>query len=266
MLNSYKVDDSGLRQHYHSEFRSPPIWLGSLGGRDTKVVVAVKLKHKANYVNTNTNTGTSSRRPYSTFEVIAGYLWRCVSKARYEKGKSDQPTRLSALVNCRNRMRPPLPDGYAGSAVLPTVTPTCSFAEIMQNPSSYAVGNVGEAIERVTGEFVESALDHIAKEKDINLVKYNIYYPAPPVHKGHYKGNPNLFVVSWMNFSFKNADFGWGKPVYFGPGYMNSEGKVIVMNRANGCGHCFGGISHGWFQYSRSRNHGFRIEYSVSLA
>ena len=68
------------------------------------------------------------------------------------------------------------------------------------------------------------------------------------MHKGHYKGNPNLFVVSWMNFSFKNADFGWGKPVYFGPGYMNSEGKVIVMNRANGCGHCFGGISHGWFQ------------------
>lgn len=195
-----------------------------------------KLKHKANYVNTNTNTGTSSRRPYSTFEVIAGYLWRCVSKARYEKGKSDQPTRLSALVNCRNRMRPPLPDGYAGSAVLPTVTPTCSFAEIMQNPSSYAVGNVGEAIERVTGEFVESALDHIAKEKDINLVKYNIYYPAPPVHKGHYKGNPNLFVVSWMNFSYKDADFGFGKPLYFGPGFMDAEGKAFVMNKANGDG------------------------------
>ncbi|KAK7290656.1 hypothetical protein RIF29_05229 [Crotalaria pallida] len=176
--------------------------------------------------------------PYSTFEVVAGHLWRCASKARYE-GNGEQPTRLSTLVNCKNRMKPPLPSDFAGNAVFPTVTPTCSFNDIMNKPLSYAAGNVREALERVTDEFVSSALDHIAKEKDMDLVRYNIHYPAPSVmhmHKGPFKGNPNLCVVSWMNFAFKVADFGFGEPVHFGPGFMDSEGKAFVINNANGDG------------------------------
>lgn len=222
----------------HSEFHTPPLWLGPLGGRDTKVVVAIvkvtdeqvkKLKHKANNnVNIN-NTSSANPRPCSTFEVMAGYLWRCVSKARYA-GNSDQPTRLSTLVNCRNRMKPPLPNEYAGNAAFPTVTPTCSFGQIMHRPLSYAVGNVRVALENVTSDFVGSSLDYIAREKDMNLVRYNFHYPAPSVHKGPYKGNPNLFAVSWMNFSYKDANFGWGEPLYFGPGYMDSEGKAFLMN------------------------------------
>ncbi|CAJ1921605.1 unnamed protein product [Sphenostylis stenocarpa] len=240
ILNSYMAH-SGL--HDHSEFHTPSPWLGSLG-KDTKAVVAIvkltdeqvkKLKHKGNHVNINSTSPGPSSTPYSTFEVISGYLWRCVSKARYA-GKRDQPTRLSTLVNCRHRMRPPLPVNYAGNTAFPTVTPTCSFGEIIHRPLSYAVGNVRVALEKVTGEFVRSALDHISREKDMNLIRYNFHYPAPSVHKGPYKGNPNLFVVSWMNFSFKDADFGWGEPLYFGPGYMDSEGKAFLMNEANGDG------------------------------
>ncbi|QCD97359.1 spermidine hydroxycinnamoyl transferase-like [Vigna unguiculata] len=236
VLNSYK-GNSGL--HDHSEFHPPPPWLGPLE-KDTKVAVATvkltgeqvkKLKHKGNLA----NTGPSSQQRYSTFEVVSGHLWRCVSKARYA-GKREQPTRLTTLVNCRHRMKPPLPEDYAGNTAFPTVTPTCSFGEIMQRPLSYAVGNVRVALERVTGEFVESALDHIDREKDMNLIRYNFHYPAPSVHKGAYKGNPNLFVVSWMNFSFKDADFGWGEPLYFGPGFMDSEGKAFLLNEANGDG------------------------------
>ncbi|KAK7377835.1 hypothetical protein VNO80_03268 [Phaseolus coccineus] len=240
VLSSYKAH-SGL--HDHSEFHPPPPWLGPLG-KDTKVVVAIvkltreqvkKLKHKGNHDSTNTTSPGPGSQPYSTFEVVSGHLWRCVSKARYA-GKREQPTRLSTLVNCRGRMRPPLPENYTGNTAFPTVTPTCSFGEIMHRPLSYAVGNVRVALQRVTGEFVESALDHIAREKDMNLVRYNFHYPAPSVLKGPYKGNPNLFVVSWMNFSFKDADFGWGEPLYFGPGFMDSEGKAFLMNEAKGDG------------------------------
>ncbi|KAJ1377271.1 Transferase [Sesbania bispinosa] len=224
-----------LHSHNHSEFHAPPVWLGGLG--ETEEVVAVvkltgeqvtKLKKKAG------NTAAQTR-PYSTFEVISGHLWRCISKARYS-GNGYQPTTLSTLVNCRNRLRPPLPSSYAGNAAFPTVTETCSFDEIMHRPLSYAVENVRKALERVTREFVMSALDYIDREKDMELLRYNFHYPAPSVHQGPFKGNPNLFVVSWMNFSFKDADFGWGKPVYFGPGYMDSEGKAFLLNNANGDG------------------------------
>lgn len=240
LLNSYKLH-SGL--YDHSEFETPPPWLGPLGGkgRDTDFVVEIvkltdeqvkKLKHKGNSHDNMKNCST--RRSYSTFEVVAGFLWRCVSEARYA-GNSDQPTRLSTLVNCRNRMKPPL-NGYVGNAAFPTVTRTCSFGEIMQRPLSYVAGEVSDAIQRVTGEFVGSAIDYISKVKDMDLVRYNFHYPAPSVCRGSYKGNPNLFVVSWMNFSYKDADFGWGKPLYFGPGFMDSEGKAFVMNKASGDG------------------------------
>ncbi|KAK7286559.1 hypothetical protein RJT34_21633 [Clitoria ternatea] len=235
LLNAYKLN---IQLHVHSEFHTPPHWLGTMGEeRDSKVVVAiVKLnEEQVKKIKKKVTSASPSSRRYSTFEVIAGYLWRCVSKARYE-GNGNQPTRLSTLVNCRNRLKPPLPNGYAGNAALPTVTPTCSFGELMNRPLSYAVGNVRMALERVDGDYVGSALGYIGKEKDMKLVRYNFHYPAPSVHKGPYEGNPNLFVVSWMNFSFKDADFGWGEPFYFGPGYMDSEGKAFVMNNVNGDG------------------------------
>lgn len=239
LLDSRKKK-SGLLHFYHEEFYPPPLWVGRL--RDTRVIVDVvkltreqinKLKKKASVYYGLDNVS----RPYSTFEVISGHLWRCVSKARYERKNGEQKTRLSMLVNCRNRLRPPLPSSYAGNAVFPTVTPTCSFDELMHKPLSYAIGHVREALERVNDEFVRSSLDHIANEKDMNLVRYNFHYPSLGVlHKGQFKGNPNLFVVSWMNFSYKDADFGWGEPVYFGPGYMDTEGKAFILNNANGDG------------------------------
>ena len=242
LLNSRRFMHSGFHDD-HSEFGTPPPWLGRKGVGDTRVVVEAvhltseqvkKLKMEA-MTNNNVASGEGAIRPFSTFEVIAGHVWRSVSKARYE-GNSDQPTRLSTLVNCRNRLRPPLPAIYVGNAAFPTVTPTCSFGDLMQKPVSFAAEKVKEAIERVNDEFVRSALDYIASAEDMNLVRYNFHYPAKSVHMGPSKGNPNLFVVSWMNFSYKDANFGWGEPFYFGPGYMDAEGKAFILNKANGDG------------------------------
>lgn len=244
MLNSRRLTHCpSLHQHHH-EFDAPPIQVGRDVGNTREVIVAiVKLtREQISILKKNVNSRVSFQptskdvprtKPYSTFEVIAGYLWRCVSKARCT-GNSDQPTRLSTLVNCRNRLKPPLPSGYAGNAAFPTVTPTRSFNDLICKPLSDVVEDVKKALERVTDEYVMSALDYIDREKDMDLLRYNFHYPAKSVCKGQYKGNPNLFVVSWMNFSYKDADFGLGEPVYFGPGYMDSEGKAFVMNNNGG--------------------------------
>ncbi|XP_028766832.1 spermidine hydroxycinnamoyl transferase-like [Neltuma alba] len=226
----------------HSEFRPPPLWEGRrLEGPEHETNTAVlalkltrdqvnKLKRKASDF-----ASPNYKRPYSSFEVISGHVWRCVSKARYA-GNDDQPTRLSTLANCRNRLKPPLPSGYAGNAAFPTVTSTCSSHDLMEKPLSFAVGNVREALERLTDEYVRSALDYIEREKEMKVARYNFHYPAKSVYEGEFRGNPNLFVVSWMNFSYREADFGWGKPVYFGPGFMDSEGKAFVLNSSDGDG------------------------------
>ncbi|CAK8542854.1 unnamed protein product [Lathyrus sativus] len=240
LLNSHKLANSSIL-YRHPEFEAPPDWLSDSGDNREKSVTIMKLtreqvlKLKKN-VNSRVSFQSASKihkiKPFTTFEIIAGHLWRCVSKARYTHGSSDhQSTRLSTLVNCRNRLKPPLPSSYVGNAAFPTVTPTRSFNDLICKSLGNAVEDVRNALERVTSEYVMSALDYIDNEKDMELLRYNFHYPAKSVcEKGQYKGSPNLFVVSWMNFSYKEADFGLGEPYYFGPGYMDSEGKAFVMN------------------------------------
>ncbi|XP_028761266.1 spermidine hydroxycinnamoyl transferase-like [Neltuma alba] len=213
----------------HPEFSPPPLWEGSLVDAEDEADTAIlkitknqvqKLKEKAS------NFGPP-RRPYTSFEVISGVLWRCACKARYE-GNGNQPTRLSTLVDCRNRLRPPLPNAFFGNVTLPTVTKTSKFDDVMSKPVSYAVGEIRQALEKLTDSYVRSALDYIAGQNDVRLLRN-----AGP---GKFKGNPNLTLVSWMNFSFQDADFGWGKPVYMGPGNINSEGKAFLMNDGAGDG------------------------------
>ncbi|KAK2362097.1 spermidine hydroxycinnamoyl transferase [Trifolium repens] len=247
MLNSHKLTHLPSLNWPHREFNAPPIWVGSdlNGNREVSVAIVkltreqvLKLKKKASSRVSFQPTSEDVHRtkPYSTFEVIAGHLWKCVTKARHI-GNNDQPTRLSTLVNCRNRLQPPLPNGYVGNAAFPTVTPTRSFNDLICKPLGDAVEDIKKAIERVNGEYVTSALNYIDREKNMDLLRYNFHYPAKSViDEGQYKGNPNLFVVSWMNFSYKDANFGLGEPIYFGPGYMDSEGKVFIMNNNNGDG------------------------------
>ncbi|CAN6246250.1 unnamed protein product [Urochloa humidicola] len=59
----------------------------------------------------------AAARPYSAFQCVAAHLWRCVTKARGLD--ASEVTTLSVAVDGRVRMRdPPVPEGYAGNAVL----------------------------------------------------------------------------------------------------------------------------------------------------
>lgn len=130
------------------------------------------------------------------------------------------------MVNCRNRLRQPLPNAYFGNVTLPTVTKTSKFDDVISKPLGSAVGEIRQALEKLTDDYVRSALDYVGGQKDVRLLRNT--------STGKSKGNPNLNIVSWMDFSFQDADFGWGKPVYMGPGNINSEGKAFLMNDGAG--------------------------------
>jgi len=214
----------------HHEFSPPPLWENSSNNSThvsknplfattmlklTKNQVEI-LKNKAN----NNNENQNKVRGNTSFEVITGYLWRCVCKVRFE-GNWNQPTRLTTLVNCRHRLNPPLPKNYFGYATFPTVTKTCSFDDVVNKPLCYVVGKVREAIEKVNDEYVRSVLDHVANQKDMNLLRDKFYNFAR--RNGQFGGDPNFYVYSWTNFPFYETDFGWGKPDCLAPGFVNSD-------------------------------------------
>lgn len=240
VLDRTLLDSRMLRlppRFQHPEFSPPPLWEGS-NYKVTKTMYATAIlkltKHQVEKLKKKTNKGQGQQQQhYTSFEVITGHLWRCVSKVRNNAGGNwNQPTRLTTLVNCRNRLNPPLPKTYFGNATFPTVTQTCSFDEVVHKPLSYVVGKVREAIGKVSDEYVRSALDYVANQKDLNLLR-DTFYNNQFRGRG---GDPNLYVVGWTNFSFFETDFGWGKPDCLVPGNVNSDGKAFLLDTRIGDG------------------------------
>lgn len=181
-----------------------------------------KLKMMAN-VAQNMRAGRQ-QRPFSRFEVLVGHIWRCNCKVFY-KGDNGQPTRVTIVVDCRNRLKPALPVGYFGNATLPTVTPMCVFGNLIDEPLCYGAGKIREAIDRMSDEYIRSAIGFIGSHKDVNVLRTS--HQAP---KFINEGNPNLYVVNWMNLPIHDGvDFGLGKPSFLAPCSTNYEGKVTIL-------------------------------------
>jgi shikimate O-hydroxycinnamoyltransferase len=166
-------------------------------------------------------------RPYSRYEAIAGHMWRCACKVRAIDNNPDQPTRVRLAVDIRNRLKPPLPQRYFGNAVFGTVTSTCLYGDLLSKPLSYFAGKLREAIERMSDEYIRSALDFITSQKDVDWLRSDIHIRGQT--KAPFLGNHNLTLGSWINLPIYDVDFGWGKPVYVRPTLLNLDGKSFIM-------------------------------------
>lgn len=169
------------------------------------------LKEKCKEVDSNIR--------YSSYEVLVGHLWRCVSMA-YQL-PDDQQTKFRLAVDGRSRLKPPLPKGYFGNVVFYA----CHVAlagELYRNPLKATVSKVHEAIARMDDEYLRSAIDYLELQPDLSIPSSNIFrYECP-----------NLGIISWANLPFYDSDFGWGKPTHVTRAGDPPLGKTYVV-RAN---------------------------------
>ncbi|KAH7544692.1 hypothetical protein FEM48_Zijuj01G0012700 [Ziziphus jujuba var. spinosa] len=198
----------------HSEFDHPPLLLGQLDTveerkKPTTVSILKIPKDVVEKLKEMANDGRhSSRRAYTRYETLTGYVWRCACKAR--KHKNEQPTALGVCVDSRRRMQPPLPKGYFGNAALDVIAMSTA-GELVSKPLSFAASKIREAIEKVTDEYMWSAIDYLKNQPD--LTRFQDLH-ALGSDQGPFYGNPNLGVVSWLTLPMYGLDFGWGKEIY----------------------------------------------------
>ncbi|CAN0862724.1 Shikimate O-hydroxycinnamoyltransferase [Linum grandiflorum] len=171
---------------------------------------SLKAKSKQNVGNPNDTV------QYSSYEVLAAHIWRCVSKAR---GLSeDQETKLYIATDGRSRLRPRLPAGYFGNVVF-TTTPIALVGELLNQPVGLVSGRIHEALTRMDDEYMRSALDYLHVQPDLSSLA-----------KGPYTFKcPNLSITSWARLPVHDADFGWGRPVYMGPAMIPFEGLSFLL-------------------------------------
>ncbi|EOA36665.1 hypothetical protein CARUB_v10011977mg [Capsella rubella] len=167
----------------------------------------VSLKAKSNQENTLS---------YSSYEVLAAHVWRSVGKARGLP--DDQETKLYIATDGRSRFRPQLPPGFFGNVVF-AAAPLTVVGDLLSKPTSYAAGIIHDAIASMDDSYLRSALDYLEMQPDLSAL----------VRGAQTYKSPNLGITSWARLPMYDADFGWGRPIYVGPGAIAYEGLSFVL-------------------------------------
>ncbi|KAL6953326.1 shikimate O-hydroxycinnamoyltransferase [Sarracenia purpurea var. burkii] len=153
---------------------------------------------------------------YTSYEMFAGHVWCCVCKARGLL--DDQETKLNIATDGRSRLRPALPPGYFGNVIF-HATPMEVSGNLQSKPTWYAASRIHDALARMDDDYLRSALDYLELQPDVKAL----------IRGAHTFKCPNLAVTSWVRLPIHDADFGWGRPIFMGPGEIPYEGLAFAL-------------------------------------
>ncbi|XVF48393.1 hypothetical protein PTKIN_Ptkin03bG0186800 [Pterospermum kingtungense] len=169
---------------HHVEYDPPPSLMFNLDPKSKPFVSVFKITHNQLNALKAKSFKNDNTTKYSTYAILAAYIWRCVCKARGLL--DDQPTKLYIPTNGRPRLNPPLRPSYLGN-----VTFIASLIDLSGNLQSEPFINTVEKIhgtlKRMDSEYLQSALDYLEKLPDITAARRE-----PEVFQC-----PNLNVINW---------------------------------------------------------------------
>ncbi|KAH1115041.1 hypothetical protein J1N35_008419 [Gossypium stocksii] len=144
----------------------------------------------------------------TTFEVLAGFVWRARCKAL--NLVPQQKTKLLFAADGRKRFIPPLPEGFAGNGIVLTYS-ISTAGELAEKPLSFAVGLIQQAVKLATDSFMRSAIDYFEVTR------------ARPSLDG------TVLITTWSKLSFYTIDFGWGEPISTGPVALPEKPVLLFL-------------------------------------
>nr|XP_043632073.1 alcohol acyltransferase 9-like [Erigeron canadensis] len=134
----------------------------------------------------------------TSFEVLSAHIWRSWAKAL--NFPPSQILKLLFSINVRNRVKPSLPSGYYGNAIVLGCAQTTA-KELIDNGLAYATELIKEAKNRVNDKYVKEVVSSV-----------NLNGPScVPDQVGV------LILSQWSKLGLDRVDFGLGRPVQVGP-------------------------------------------------
>ncbi|EPS69670.1 hypothetical protein M569_05094, partial [Genlisea aurea] len=212
----------------HKQFDPPPLIVGEIDAENErkKPTAVAMLRISRSQVRTLKLAANDGRRDFTRYEALTAHVWRSACRARALR--DEQPTNLAICVEIRRRVSPNLPAKFFGNAIVDVIA-SSSSGELTGNPLGFAAGKVKEAIESVTGEYVDSVIDYLKNLEDLAAVQDVGGRRREKKEEGPFYGNPNIGVISWMGLPLYGLDFGWGKEIYMGPGTHDSDGDSLIL-------------------------------------
>ncbi|KAM1714804.1 hypothetical protein TB2_024891 [Malus domestica] len=213
---------------YHIEYQPAPQMKAPLqsakpGAADSTTVSIFRLTRDQLNILKYKSKEAGNTVSYSSYEMLSGHVWRCACKAR--ELPDDQDTKLFIATDGRSRLQPPLPPGYFGNVIF-TATPIAVAGDIQSKPTWYAASRIHDALVRMDDSYLRSALDYLELQPDLSAL----------VRGAHSFRCPNLGITSWVRLPIHDADFGWGRPIFMGPGGIAFEGLAFIIPSATNDG------------------------------
>lgn len=206
----------------HIEYHPPPSIPIPISPKSSPPSAAVSLftitRHHLASLRSKSPAGYS----FSSYALLAAHVWRCVCVARALP--PDQVSKMYIATDGRQRLNPPLPDGYFGNVIF-TATPMATAGELAVGIGA-AAARIQSALSRMDDKYLRSALDYLQVQPDLTAL----------VRGAHTFRCPNIGITSWSRLPIHDADFGWGRPIFMGPGGIAYEGLSFVLPSASGDG------------------------------
>ncbi|EPS67512.1 hypothetical protein M569_07262 [Genlisea aurea] len=199
----------------HVEYQPPPEMTSDAPLTETAVSIFKLTRQQLDSLRAKCGSD-QQQAVYSSYVLVAGHVWRCACEAR--SLPDDQKTKVYIAIDGRSRLRPPLPPGYFGNALF-TATPIAAAGDVIGKSLRHSATKIHEAIARMDDEYLRSALDYLELQPDLKAL----------VRGAHTYRCPNLGITSWARLPIHEADFGWGRPIFMGPGGIAFEGLSFVL-------------------------------------
>ncbi|CAI9752856.1 unnamed protein product [Fraxinus pennsylvanica] len=193
-----------LEREVFNDFSQPPLIERVFNFSKENIAT---LKSKANDEIGKTCTGVSS------LQALLAHVWRSMIRCS-NTNDANIKTTFKLYVGTRNRLCPPLPEGYFGNAIQGGAA-TAMPNDLLSNGLGWAAQQLNQMIAAKTLEETKNYYENWLK------------CPQLPM-KG---ARTNTFVVgSSPRFNVYGNDFGWGKPVAVRAGLANKfDGKLTAF-------------------------------------
>ncbi|XP_009760608.1 shikimate O-hydroxycinnamoyltransferase-like [Nicotiana sylvestris] len=213
-----RARDPPLPQFPHIEYQPPPT-LKNIAKTEAVPETAVSIfkltRDQINALKAKSKEDGNTVN-YSSYEMLAGHVWRSTCMARGLE--EDQGSKLYIATDGRSRLRPILPPGYFGNVIF-TATPIAVAGDLKSKPIWYAASKIHDALAQMDNDYLRSALDYLELQPDLKAL----------VRGAHTFRCPNLGITSWVRLPIHDADFGWGRPIFMGPGGIAYEGLSFIL-------------------------------------
>ncbi|PVH48535.1 hypothetical protein PAHAL_4G351800 [Panicum hallii] len=163
------------------------------------------------------------------FQALSSLLWRCVSRAR--RLAPDQEILCRFAIDNRERLRPPLPEGYLGNSVYAISTEAVVASELLARWHGWAAAAVGRAVAAHTDAAIRS--------------RVAAWTAKPALVSARVHGN-GVVIAGSPRFDVYGCDFGWGRPLAARSGRAAKyDGRVSLFPGWEGGGSVDVEVAHG---------------------